>query len=89
MNALHVRIFGQVQTVGFRNWIKENADLKNLTGWTRNASDGSVEVFLQGEIEVLNELLALLWEGPNIAQVEDVLTQDARFDESITSFKIY
>ena len=55
MNALHVSIYGQVQTVGFRNWIKDNANLRKLTGWTRNASDGSVEVFVQGEEEVLNE----------------------------------
>ena len=89
MNALHVRVYGQVQSVGFRNWIKNNADSKKLTGWVRNASDGSVEIFLQGNEELVNQLLALCWEGPDIAEVDDVLTQDTNYDESILSFEIH
>ena len=56
MNALHISIYGRVQAVGFRNWIKENADSRKLSGWARNASDGSVEVFLQGDEDLINEL---------------------------------
>tara|TARA_B100001013_G_scaffold93129_1_gene51866 strand:+ start:3278 stop:3547 length:270 start_codon:yes stop_codon:yes gene_type:complete len=89
MNALHISIYGQVQTVGFRKWVKENADTRKLSGWVRNASDGSVEVFLQGEEELVNELLALCWEGPPIADVEDVLTQDADLDKTFVSFEIH
>ena len=89
MNALHISVYGQVQAVGFRNWVKENAESKKLTGWVRNASNGSVEIFLQGDHESLNEILALCWEGPPLADVEDVLTQDSGFDESIISFEIH
>ena len=89
MIALHISIFGRVQTVGFRNWIKESAEKKRLSGWVRNASDGSVEVFIQGEDETVNDLLGLCWEGPDLADVEDVLTQDSNVDESIVSFDIH
>jgi len=89
MNALHISIYGQVQSVGFRNWIKENAVKRNLTGWVRNASDGSVEVFLQGKEDFINELLGLCWEGPTIADVDDVLTHDANYDKSVLSFEIH
>ena len=89
MNALHISIYGQVQAVGFRDWIKGKADNRKLSGWVRNASDGSVEVFLQGKEELINELLAICWEGPELADVEDVLTQDANVDESIDSFDIH
>ncbi len=89
MIALHISIYGRVQAVGFRNWIKESAEKRGLTGWVRNASDGSVEVFIQGEDEILNDLLALCWEGPDLADVEDVLTQDTNVDESIVSFNIH
>ena len=89
MNALHISIYGQVQAVGFRDWIKRNADNRKLSGWTRNASDGSVEVFLQGKEELISELLAMFWEGPVIADVEDVLTQDSNYDETVTSFEIH
>ena len=89
MIALHISIYGRVQAVGFRNWIKKGAEKKSVFGWVRNASDGSVEAFIQGEDETLNELLALCWEGPDLADVEDVLTQDANVEESIHSFDIH
>ena len=89
MNALHITIFGQVQAVGFRSWMKEQAEKRGLFGWVRNASDGSVESFIQGEDESLNDLLAVSWEGPDLADVEDVLTQDTKVDESFNSFDIH
>ena len=89
MIALHISIYGRVQAVGFRNWIKKGAEKKGVFGWVRNASDGSVEAFIQGEGENLNDILALCWEGPELADVEDVLTQDSNVDESISSFDIH
>ena len=89
MIALHISIYGTVQAVGFRNWMKKSAEKKGVLGWVRNASDGSVEAFIQGEDENLNDLLALCWEGPDLADVEDVLTQDSNVDESMLSFDIH
>ena len=89
MIALHISIYGRVQAVGFRSWMKKSAEKKGMFGWVRNASDGSVEAFIQGEDETLNDLLALCWEGPDLADVEDVLTQDSNADESIDSFEIH
>ena len=89
MNALHISIYGRVQAVGFRNWIRDNAKKKGLFGWARNASDGSVEVFLQGNEQEINDLLAMSWEGPNLAEVDDVLTQDSKVDDSLASFEVH
>ena len=89
MIALHISIYGRVQAVGFRNWMKDEAEKRGLFGWVRNASDGSVEAFIQGEDESLNDLLAFSWEGPDLADVEDVLTQDTKVDESFNSFDIH
>ena len=69
--------------------MKEQAEKRGLFGWVRNASDGSVESFIQGEDESLNDLLAFSWEGPDLADVEDVLTQDSKVDESFNSFDIH
>ncbi len=45
MNAIHVSVYGQVQGVGYRNWIKKSAEKIKVKGWVRNSSDGSVELF--------------------------------------------
>ena len=75
--------------MGFRGWMKDQAEKRGLFGWVRNASDGSVEAFIQGEDESLNDLLAFSLEGPDLADVEDVLTQDTKVDESFNSFDIH
>ena len=89
MNAIHVSVYGQVQAVGYRNWIKENAERLNIKGWVRNASDGSVELFLQAEKDTLNQLLSLCWEGPDLADVDYVLTHESSADKDITKFEIH
>jgi acylphosphatase len=69
--------------------MKEQAEKRGLFGWVRNASNGSVEAFIQGEDESLNDLLAFSWEGPDLADVEDILTQDTKVDDSFNSFDIH
>ena len=89
MIGSHISIYGEVQGSGFRSWAKEQSAKLNLMGWSRKASDGSIEIFVQGEEEPLNVFISLCWDGPSFAHVEDVLVQDANHDESIKGFEIY
>ena len=88
MIAAHISIYGEVHGVGFRAWAQEQALKDNLTGWVRKAADGSIEVFLQGEEEGINNFLSLCWDGPKMAYVDDVLTQEANTDDSVASFRM-
>tara|TARA_B100000029_G_scaffold404209_1_gene404197 strand:+ start:78 stop:347 length:270 start_codon:yes stop_codon:yes gene_type:complete len=88
MNAIHVSVYGQVQGVGYRNWIKKSAEKIKVKGWVRNSSDGSVELFIQADLDALNQLLSLCWEGPELAEVDDVLTQESSVDMDIKEFAI-
>jgi len=69
---LRANVYGQVQGVGFRYFVIQKAQALGLRGYTRNESDGSVEVRAQGPRPVLERLLALLWQGPSSARVRDV-----------------
>ena len=89
MIGSHISIYGEVQGSGFRSWAKEQSAKLNLMGWARKASDGSIEIFVQGEEEPLNVFISLCWDGPSFAHVEDVLVQDVNHDESIKGFEIY
>ncbi len=89
MIGSHISIYGEVQGSGFRSWAKEQSAKLNLMGWARKASDGSIEIFVQGEEEPLNVFISLCWDGPSFAHVEDVLVQDANHDESLKGFEIY
>ena len=89
MIGSHISIYGEVQGSGFRSWAKEQSSKLHLNGWVRKASDGSIEIFVQGEEESVNAFISLCWDGPNFSHVDDVLVQDASLDDSIIDFVIY
>lgn len=70
------RITGRVQGVGFRWWVRRQAEGLRLTGWVMNDnSERSVELVAEGPSGSLDELERRLWRGPDGARVEGV---DAR-----------
>ena len=70
--ALQIRVTGLVQGVFFRAWAAERARVLGVTGWVRNASDGSVEGHLEGEKSAVQQLIDQLHLGPPSARVTKV-----------------
>jgi acylphosphatase len=67
------RVTGRVQGVGFRWWVRRQADALGLTGWVMNADDErSVELVAEGEPASLDDLQRRLLGGPSGARVEAV-----------------
>lgn len=69
---MRVIVRGRVQGVGFRWYVQQAVSALDVAGWVRNASDGSVEVEAEGNIDDLETLRAILREGPPGARVETV-----------------
>jgi acylphosphatase len=69
-------VTGTVQGVGFRWFVKEQAQMLGLAGFTRNLSDGSVEVQAEGPAVLLTTLEERLREGPGSAHVDRVKVED-------------
>lgn len=57
MKRLTIKIYGQVQGVGFRYQARETANKLGIHGWIKNSSDGSVEAVLEGEENNLKEFI--------------------------------
>lgn len=69
------RIFGVVQGIGFRWFVRSEAQRRNITGFVRNLPDGSVEVEAQGENKLIEEFIATLRKGPSMAIVSKLEIQ--------------
>jgi acylphosphatase len=67
-----VVIHGLVQGVFFRDAVRRRALTAGVAGWVRNNWDGTVEVALEGEPEVVEKLIAFCREGPRGARVDRV-----------------
>jgi acylphosphatase len=62
-------VSGQVQGVGFRWFVHRHAARLRLSGWAQNLPDGRVEVVAAGPDEAIEELEAVLRQGPSLAAV--------------------
>jgi acylphosphatase len=67
---LRAVVHGYVQGVGFRFFARREALALGLNGYTRNQSDGSVEVVVEGQRQLLETYLARLRRGPSEAEVD-------------------
>ena len=70
-------VSGRVQGVAFRAWAREQAEALHVTGWAMNLPDGRVEVLACGEPEAVEQLAAMLHDGPPAACVAAVEGQPA------------
>ncbi len=70
--AIKVVIEGRVQRVGFRWWITEWANARNLDGWVRNRHEGTVEALFHGPEDSVRAMVESCNEGPPNARVRSV-----------------
>lgn len=56
----HIFFYGRVQGVGFRYYAVQKANQLGLTGWVKNLYDGSVEMEVEGQEELIDQLIIFL-----------------------------
>ncbi len=65
-----LRAHGRVQGVFFRDSLRCAAEREGVAGWAANRDDGTVEAVLEGDGDVVEQLVELCRRGPGNADVE-------------------
>lgn len=68
----HLRIFGRVQGVWYRESMRQQAEALHITGWVRNRLDGSVEALVQGDASAVERIIVWARRGPEQALVTHI-----------------
>ncbi|WP_026534667.1 acylphosphatase [Arthrobacter sp. H14] len=76
-------VTGEVQGVGFRYWVRRQAEQLGLTGTAVNEPDGSVTVIVEGSAKTAETLLDTLRSGYTPGRVRNV---DGRFSGATGEF---
>tara|TARA_Y100000994_G_C15560687_1_gene388114 strand:+ start:87 stop:371 length:285 start_codon:yes stop_codon:yes gene_type:complete len=84
---LKCTIFGKVQGVGFRAWVRKNALKKNICGWVINNENGTVELEASGNDFELEDFLYDLKKGSFFSKVKKVEYKYIKF-RKLDNFEI-
>lgn len=84
MRKLKIKIYGKVQGVFFRVFVKKEAEKRNLVGWVKNESDGTVTAEVEGEKGKLKELISQCKKGSPLSKVEKM---DIDFSDEIDGYR--
>jgi acylphosphatase len=88
MKRYRYAVTGIVQGVGFRYFTQKTADGLHLTGWVRNAEDGSVEGEVQGDEISCSAFFEKLRRGPTYAHIEKLIMNECLVVEKDRRFEI-
>lgn len=85
---VHVIISGNVQGVGYRYFIKREAEKLGLTGYVCNLQDGGVEALFEGEREKIEEMVEKCKKGPFLSEVKNVEVKEKPGNKEFSDFQI-
>lgn len=88
MQRMRAIVAGRVQGVGYREFVRRQAQTLGLAGWVRNRPNETVEVVAEGDEAALARLLLLLEQGPAMARVDDVQTSYAEPGGELSDFRV-
>jgi acylphosphatase len=69
---VNIKVFGEVQGIGFRYETLAKARSLGLKGFVRNEPDGSVRIEAEGKREDLNKFIEWCKDGPRGAAIQNV-----------------
>ena len=72
MSEINCKVFGKVQMVFYRAFIKDVANKLGLIGTVKNLEDGSVEIIAQGNDDLLKDFLEEVRGGSPLSQVDSI-----------------
>ena len=87
LTAEHIIFKGAVQGVGFRYTAQKIADRHPVTGFVRNLSDGTVEMFIQGPVQDVKGCLADI-DKTFSGYIRDIQVTQTDYDPEYSDFTI-
>ena len=88
MKRIRIIVTGTVTGVGFRWWLKMEAEKKNIHGFVKNRAEDEVEALLLGHEKDVEDVVNLCRKGPLSSKVESIKIEDYQQEYTKKSFDI-
>ena len=88
MKRIHIIVTGTVTGVGFRCWLKMEAEKRNIYGFVKNRTENEVEAVLLGHEKDVEDVVRLCRKGPTSSKVKSIKIEDYQQEYAKKSFDI-
>ena len=88
MKRIHIIVTGTVTGVGFRWWLKMEAQKRSIYGYVKNRSKNEVEALLLGPEKDVEDVVKLCRKGPTSSKVKSIKIEDYQQEYFKKSFDI-
>ncbi|MCZ7567481.1 MAG: acylphosphatase [Ardenticatenaceae bacterium] len=85
---MHAWIYGKLRGKLFAAQLQEVALELGVTGWLRFWLDGRVELVAEGNADTVTELLRWAGEGPDDADIAEVVVEDEPYVGEFDAFAV-
>jgi acylphosphatase len=86
---VNIIVKGLVQGVGYRYFTYKKASEFDLKGYVKNLTDGSVEVGVEGEDNMIHDFVRDLKIGPFNSKVNSLIIEEFPSKKEFSDFMIY
>jgi len=83
-----VLVEGLVQGVGFRYFVRTNAERYNIKGFVKNLNSGDVYIEAEGTEQTMQEFLQQVKRGPMVAHVRKMTVEKMEELKNFTKFEV-
>ena len=88
MKRIKIIVTGTVTGVGFRWWLKMEAEKRSIYGYVKNRSKNEVEALLLGHEKDVEDIVRLCRRGPTSSKVKSIKIEDYQKEYFKKSFDI-
>ena len=88
MKRIHIIVTGTVTGVGFRWWLYQKANERNVYGFVKNRTEDEVEALLLGHEKDVEDVVRLCRKGPTSSKVKSIKIEDYQQEYTKKSFDI-
>lgn len=88
MKCLSINVIGKVQGVYFRKSTQQKAIELGLTGTVMNLPDGTVQIEVVGEEQILDKFISWCHTGPERAIVKEVICKEQIEIKGFENFQV-
>ena len=85
---VRVLVYGRVQGIGYRSFVKKYAKMLGLKGYVRNLPENRVEAVFCGDKKDIEKMIEIMKRNHPLAEVKDIKVEKIDTETNFSDFHI-